>query len=76
MLYVLGCSGRNTSVVNIVHTSTPNKSPCSSGIASANARSPASQQHQPNTSRSTPMLSQQPTNVNKNIVTETKDKNR
>ena len=76
MLYVLGCSGRNTSVVNIVHTSTPNKSPGSSGVASANARSPASQQHQPNTSRSTPMLSQQPTNVNKNIVTETKDKNR
>jgi hypothetical protein len=66
-----GPMSRNTSVINIVHTSTPNKSPGTSGLPIAHSKSPLSQQQQQAThSKSTPASGQQPdqNNVNRNVV--------
>ena len=76
---ILGPMSRNTSVINIVHTSTPNKSPGTSGLPIAHSKSHLSQQQQQAThSKSTPAPGQQPdqNNVNKNIVADEATKNR
>ena len=76
---ILGPMSRNTSVINIVHTSTPNKSPGTSGLPIAHSKSHLSQQQQQSThSKSTPASGQQPdqNNVNKNIVADEATKNR
>ena len=76
---ILGPMSRNTSVINIVHTSTPNKSPGTSGLPIAHSKSHLSQQQQQAThSKSIPASGQQPdqNNVNKNIVADEATKNR
>jgi hypothetical protein len=67
---IAGCTSRNTSVVNIVHTSTPNKSPGSS--THIKIRSPASQQQATPKSATVVSQQQQQNNVNKNIMSDTR----